>query len=243
LLSKHKLNSLAALAFLQNNAILTAMVNKKQRMNNTEIKIFNEAKSLFFTQGYYNTTIRQIAEAAGVNSGLFNYYFQNKFNLARRIYNTIFDNIIRILEMYFSDEENPAIYLGILMRMHTWLRNDKRIILFAVDAMKEEIFEDAVRDFVKPYIEAVDHYYKANLSDEEHYLMIAASLGAEKAIFTQNYLGNIHFDIKRLSVIFYRIHLFHYNISSYEIDRCNDVVTKRFQALLDQYPNFIDDII
>ena len=140
-------------------------------------------------------------------------------------------------------KKNPAVFLGIMMRMHTYVRNDKRIILYTVDAMKDEIFEDSVRSFVKPYIEAVDHYYKANLSDEEHYMMMAATLGAEKAIFSQNYRGNIHFDVKRLSTIFYRIHLFHYNISSFEIDRCNEEVINRFRTLLDQYPNFIDDII
>ncbi len=212
-------------------------------MNDTKSKIYSEAKRLFYAQGYYKTTVRQITDAVGVNSGLFSYYFKNKFNLARQIYSEIFDKIISILNAYFSDEKNPAVFLGIMMRMHTYVRNDKRVILYAVDAMKDEIFEDSVRSFVKPYIEAVDHYYKANLSDEEHYMMMASTLGAEKAIFTQNYRGNIHFDVKRLSTIFYRIHLFHYNISSFEIDRCNEEVINRFRTLLDKYPNFIDDII
>ena len=174
-------------------------------MNDTKSKIYSEAKRLFYAQGYYKTTVRQITDAVGVNSGLFSYYFKNKFNLARQIYSEIFDKIISILNTYFSDEKNPAVFLGIMMRIHTYVRNDKRVILYAVDAMKDEIFEDSVRSFVKPYIEAVDHYYKANLSDEEHYMMMAATLGAEKAIFSQNYRGNIHFDVKRLSTIFYRI--------------------------------------
>ena len=219
------------------------MNSKDQNINDTELKIYNAAKHLFYEQGYYKTTVRQITEAAGVNSGLFNYYFKNKYNLGVQIYNKIFDRIITIMNKYFADEENPAVFVGIMMRIHTHVRNDSRIILFAVDTMKEEIFEESVRSFIKPYIEAIDHYYKSNLSDEEHYMMIAATLGAEKAIFLQNYRGNIHFDIKRLSTIFFRIHLFHYNISSFEIDRCNQEVIRRFQSLLTHYPNYIDDII
>ena len=54
-------------------------------MNKTKKKIFIEAKRLFESGGYYDTTVREITSAAGVNSGLFNYYFKNKYNLAKQM--------------------------------------------------------------------------------------------------------------------------------------------------------------
>lgn len=54
-------------------------------MSNSEIKkddtydvIINTAKHLFFTEGKFNATTQEIADAAGVNRTLINYYFRSR---------------------------------------------------------------------------------------------------------------------------------------------------------------------
>ncbi|MBO4361100.1 MAG: TetR/AcrR family transcriptional regulator [Eubacteriaceae bacterium] len=50
-----------------------------------EAKITESAKELFYEQGFNKTTVAQITKNAGVNNGLFTYYFGSKSNLAGMI--------------------------------------------------------------------------------------------------------------------------------------------------------------
>lgn len=52
---------------------------------NTEFKIKGAAKKLFFRKGYARTTTRDIAELAGVNTALVNYYYRSKEQLLNTI--------------------------------------------------------------------------------------------------------------------------------------------------------------
>src|SRR5690606_32704716 len=49
--------------------------------------IVNTAKRLFFKEGKFNATTQEIADAAGVNRTLINYYFRSR--------NTLFDLILK----------------------------------------------------------------------------------------------------------------------------------------------------
>ena len=50
-----------------------------------ENKIIESAKKLFYEKGLNKTTVAQITTLAGVNNGLFTYYFGSKSNLAAKI--------------------------------------------------------------------------------------------------------------------------------------------------------------
>ena len=50
-----------------------------------EGKIIESARELFYEQGFNKTTVAQITKHAGVNNGLFTYYFGSKSNLAGMI--------------------------------------------------------------------------------------------------------------------------------------------------------------
>ncbi|MDR6966736.1 AcrR family transcriptional regulator [Flavobacterium arsenatis] len=47
----------------------------------TEVQIKNTAKRLFFGEGKFNATTQEIADAAGVNRTLINYYFRSRDKL------------------------------------------------------------------------------------------------------------------------------------------------------------------
>lgn len=57
----------------------------------TEELIKRTAKKLFFEQGKFNATTQEIADAAGVNRTLINYYFRSRDNL----FNLIFEDAVR----------------------------------------------------------------------------------------------------------------------------------------------------
>lgn len=65
------------------------MIEKK---DHTEYIIKETAKKLFFKEGKFNATTQEIADAAGVNRTLINYYFRSRNNL----FKIVFDDAISI---------------------------------------------------------------------------------------------------------------------------------------------------
>lgn len=61
------------------------------KKDETEELIKKTAKRLFFVEGKFNATTQEIADAAGVNRTLINYYFRSRDNL----FNSIFEDAIR----------------------------------------------------------------------------------------------------------------------------------------------------
>jgi AcrR family transcriptional regulator len=64
--------------------------NDMQENTGTKELIYTCARNLFYQDGFSKTTIKAIAEKAGVNSALISYYFGNKTNLAAAINNEYF---------------------------------------------------------------------------------------------------------------------------------------------------------
>lgn len=69
----------------------------------TEELIKSTAKRLFFVEGKFNATTQEVADAAGVNRTLINYYFRSRDNL----FNLIFEDAMRA-----EEEQREAILLS-----------------------------------------------------------------------------------------------------------------------------------
>lgn len=69
----------------------------------TEELIKSTAKHLFFVEGKFNATTQEIADAAGVNRTLINYYFRSRENL----FNLIFEEAMRK-----EEEQREAILIS-----------------------------------------------------------------------------------------------------------------------------------
>lgn len=70
----------------------------------TEQKIIIAARQVFTKKGYAATRTRDIAEEAGINLALLNYYFKSKENLFKIIINENFMELFGKLEPIISDE-------------------------------------------------------------------------------------------------------------------------------------------
>lgn len=75
--------------------------NKKDEI--TEELIKSTAKRLFFVEGKFNATTQEVADAAGVNRTLINYYFRSRDNL----FNLIFEEAMRK-----EEEQREAILMS-----------------------------------------------------------------------------------------------------------------------------------
>ena len=73
--------------------------------DNTEEKIRVAAKKLFTERGYAATTIRDVAEEAGVNIALLNYYFRSKDKLFKSIFAENFQEYSQKIANIFFQED------------------------------------------------------------------------------------------------------------------------------------------
>ena len=62
--------------------------SRAEQRRRTEARILDAAGKVFVAHGYDRTTIRAVASAAGVDSGLVTYYFGSKQELFRRVIDT-----------------------------------------------------------------------------------------------------------------------------------------------------------
>ena len=70
----------------------------------TESKIKEAAKKVFLQQGFDGAKIRQIAEEAGVNIALVNYYFRSKDQLFKSIYIETFKEFMGKMAVLINEE-------------------------------------------------------------------------------------------------------------------------------------------
>ena len=66
--------------------------------NEAETKLLNSALNLFSQRGYEGTSIREIIEGAGVTRPVLYYYFENKEDLFRRLFETKFSELLERIE-------------------------------------------------------------------------------------------------------------------------------------------------
>lgn len=71
---------------------------------NAEEKIREIARSLFYKKGYAKTTTREIAQLAGVNTALLNYYFRSKEQLFSIIMTESIYELSEVILYHINDE-------------------------------------------------------------------------------------------------------------------------------------------
>jgi AcrR family transcriptional regulator len=80
------------------------LLNKKVKALSKEELIKQTAKELFFTKGYLHATTQEIADAAGVNRSLINYYFRSRDLLFQTVYREAVESLKSQLDKVLYDE-------------------------------------------------------------------------------------------------------------------------------------------
>ena len=73
----------------------------------TRAKILDQARQLFLSLGYHKTTMRQIAEAAGISTGPLYFHFHNKAEVFFHICSEAFDYLINDFHQA-AEKDSPA---------------------------------------------------------------------------------------------------------------------------------------
>ncbi len=78
---------------------------------NTRTVILGKARALFLLLGYHKTTMRNIAEAAGISTGPLYFHFRNKAEVFFHICSEAFDYLIAEFRKAAGDESHAALRL------------------------------------------------------------------------------------------------------------------------------------
>lgn len=126
----------------------------------TEQKIIKAAKSIFTQKGFAATKTRDIAEEAGINLALLNYYFGSKENLFKLVVTDKFQDLFGVLGPVLSNAEialEDKIEL-LIEKYSQLLTENEDLPIFVLSELKnnEQIFEKILqqaRNLSQPVIE------------------------------------------------------------------------------------------
>jgi AcrR family transcriptional regulator len=90
----------------------------------TKNKVFMAAADLFATKGYYDVSVREICEAAGVTKPVLYYYFKDKEDLLESLVTEVHERSARLFEEQLKPEASFEESLDGLLKIYIIFAND-----------------------------------------------------------------------------------------------------------------------
>ncbi|KPU42814.1 HTH-type transcriptional repressor KstR2 [Oxobacter pfennigii] len=160
-------------------------------------KILEVSRKLFYEEGYGNTTVRQIAEAAGVSTSVLFHYFKNKRDVLVHIVREFRDNRRKVVELVGDDlSQFEKRILRLKLILYPML-NDHKLLRLHVDEINEKIIENTgnAPGFMKDlYIDKTDYLDETYNYDELLKYRYYYYLGSVNEITLKFYNGSTPFN-------------------------------------------------
>lgn len=108
------------------------MIPEKDK--STEDRIFGVATEVFLEKGFEGTTMQDIAERAGINKSLLNYYFRSKDRLFNAVFELIAGKMLEKLSPVLDESLPLEEKLRFFFRTHiSFLQKNPRLPLFLLN--------------------------------------------------------------------------------------------------------------
>lgn len=137
------------------------------------------ARRLFYQKGYKATYCQEITDSAGVNSGLFHYYFKSKANIALLVLSSVYAELQELSSAYFS--KIPFLTRIALETELLWvlIRKNNHFCRFMSELASEHIPSKLELTSSFQYLENVNQHLKKNLSEDKIKLLAKLALASE----------------------------------------------------------------
>lgn len=142
---------------------------KKRRVQQRTIenreKLIKAAKELFKSKGFYSTNSKEIAQVAGVSTGVFYNYFDDKIDIFLEICrmgcNNSYKALEEIMNKLSSKNEDARELLKSYIKMGLAALHNNAHIFEEMDILKKEYpqIEDIVREHKKQFKEMINSFY------------------------------------------------------------------------------------
>ncbi len=150
---------------------------------NTKERLLEQAQRLFLEKGYKKTTLRSIAESAGVNSGLFSYYFKNKEQLAKEVYNHLMQERVQEVYTHVSTYIDPIEKMyGFYLALDLKIQEIKGFYPFYCDLLWADTGAIDSQSFTFQFMEDIIQSYHLTISPQEKKNYALITKGAERAL-------------------------------------------------------------
>jgi len=118
----------------------TASTTKQMKKDSsTEEKIREAARQVFLTKGFSGCTSREIAEAAGENVALVNYYFRSKGQLFKLVFEDALEEFVNSMVLVFGSEKSLKEKMAIFIeKEYAFLAKHPEIPAFLLNEMNRE---------------------------------------------------------------------------------------------------------
>ncbi|KPU44273.1 HTH-type transcriptional repressor KstR2 [Oxobacter pfennigii] len=170
----------------------------------TKQKILETAKALFYENGYNNTPVRHISDAAGISTSVLFHHFINKRDIFVHIMRAYVNDLRQAIEL-FKSELSPIdiIVLYPKIQLHTAL-NDPRLARMLVDAFNDNIFASSDVDMPSRYsldfyMDAAEYKDKTYVYDELKKFRYYFYRGVAREIMADFANGDIPFNVKNIN--------------------------------------------
>ncbi len=105
-----------------------------------EERIFTAALDSFERRGYRASSMRDIAEAAGVSIGLPNHYFGSKENLGALVMRLLAEHTVAAMERFIRFEDDAIAYDMAVTRLNTLYELNSSFREFYLDSLRYDFF-------------------------------------------------------------------------------------------------------
>ncbi len=170
------------------------MAYKKSEQTKQRIK--NAAFKLFIENGYDNTTVRQIADAAEMgNSGAIYYHYPSKEEIMR----DIFEERIHLITSHYDEKidinENPLLSCCACMKalLKYMFLNDNLKNIFSM-ILKSEWYDEVVMGRNMEFYKAWAKKYSVAVDSENLTLFVYSTRGVETKLILEKIKGNLNME-------------------------------------------------
>lgn len=136
-------------------------MSAEKKLTKTKEKVLDAAIDLFNSQGFNGTSVRDIANKAGVNVSLISYYFNGKKGLLEYLMTSFLEEYLRIMEESYQKQENSAAKERLLDLVYSILQYESSCYQLARFTHREITLDSLlVREIMMTYLAKETHYYR-----------------------------------------------------------------------------------
>lgn len=153
---------------------------------NMKILILQKSTELFLSEGYNNTTIRQIAESVHIGRGHLYYYFKKKEDILLHLFTNMLRNIQKILANMLGSEMDFyfKISLTVYVYIHV-LTQDKSIFRIYTEASRVDSLRREYIQIMVMFIQEISTSANYEIDKKELYLNSVVCVSAEFELLSQ----------------------------------------------------------
>lgn len=190
--------------------------------------ILDQSARLFLSQGYERTSIREIAQAAGMLKGNLYYYFKRKEDILLVLFRDSIQALYSELQK-IVDVADPLVCYAVMTRTYIRILNDNKPLLkIYTEASQVPALRQAFFDILNQVFKDIIQNSRFSFGETELYLSTLASAAAEMELFTQLEHGQLNLDDILSTVV--RIKL---SLLGVESQTINETLSSSYRYQLD----------